>query len=203
MDEPSEDPVRVCPKCSTQSRTAGEFCPHCGASFVRGRRKMSRKAKRILAAIAVLVLAGAGTATAMKISSDKKAERERKAQIAEEREEQERREEAAARAEEEEREAQEALDDIERDARKDLEKGLRKSIKEDAEEKVAEGLLDGPVLSVSCDPVGGGRDDLTSRTGKYDCLAVTEISGSGTMRGYSYHGTINYKKFSWSWGLGD
>ena len=26
-----EPPTKVCPKCSVQTQTAGNFCPHCGA----------------------------------------------------------------------------------------------------------------------------------------------------------------------------
>jgi hypothetical protein len=68
---------------------------------------------------------------------------------------------------------------------------------------VSDGLLDGPILRTLCDPVGGGRDDLSSRTGKYECLAVTETDADGTSRGYSFHATINYKEFTFSWGLGN
>ena len=63
------------------------------------------------------------------------------------------------------------------------------------------GLLDGPILQ-TVRPVGRGREDLSSRTGEYDCLAVTEIDDNGTQSGDSFHATINYKEFSTLGGSG-
>jgi hypothetical protein len=205
-DDAEELPTRVCPNCSTQSRTRGDYCPHCGSSFLRRKRRLGKRGRIVLGSLlALIVVGGGGAAAAVKIHHDKevKAERaEEKARAA--RAARERRE-AEAEAERERdaaEEAKAALDDIERDSRRDLEKGLRKSITKDAEQNVAEGLLEGPILRTTCDPVGGGRDDLSSRTGKYECLAVTTIEDDGSYSGYSYHGTVNYKKYSWSWGLG-
>lgn len=198
-------PTRVCRHCSTQSQTAGEFCPSCGKSFVR-RSRLSKRTKRVLiAAIAVLLLGGGGTGIALKVKHDNdvKAERERRAQIAEEKREREARERRAAEAEEERQaEIQAGLDEIELDSRRMLEKSLRKAITKDAEENVSLGILEGPILRTVCDPVGGGRDDLEARTGKYECIAVNEESADGTYRGWEYGATINYDKYSWSWELG-
>jgi hypothetical protein len=34
MDEsPDGEPTRVCPSCSTQTVTSGQFCPHCGTNY--------------------------------------------------------------------------------------------------------------------------------------------------------------------------
>jgi hypothetical protein len=207
-DEHSADaPIRVCPHCATQSRTAGDFCPHCGKSFLKRSRRMSRRAKVVLAAtLALLLLGGGGTAVALKIQSDNEAQerRERAARIAkEQREREERERRAEEKREREEREAQEALDEIELEGRTALEKDLRKAITKHARGLVSDGLLDGPILKSVCDPVGGGRDDLEAKTGKYECMAVSEENADGTMRGYSYDATINYDKFTYSWKLGD
>lgn len=171
------------------------------------RRRLSRRVKIVLgAALALAVLGGSGTAAALKVNhdNDAKAERQQKAaevaRIARERREGEQ---AAERERTRKRDAQQALDRIELQGRKELERSLEKAIRKDALERVSEGVLDGPILKVSCDPVGGGRDDLTSRTGKYECIAATEVHDDGTYRGYSFHGTINYKEFSYSWALGD
>ncbi|MDA0170325.1 hypothetical protein OJ998_14600 [Solirubrobacter taibaiensis] len=152
---------------------------------------------------------GGGTAAALKIRSDnaEQAERERTAATAarlarEEQQREEAREKQAEEARQNEAEAQQALDEIELEGREDLERSLRKAITKDARASVRDGLLDGPILRTSCDPVGGGRDDLTSRTGKYDCLAITETDADGTSRGYSFHATINYEEYSYTWGLG-
>jgi hypothetical protein len=41
-DAPAGVPVRVCRKCSAQSRISGEFCPYCGARFTG--KRIGRKA---------------------------------------------------------------------------------------------------------------------------------------------------------------
>jgi predicted nucleic acid-binding Zn ribbon protein len=202
-----ETPTRVCPDCSTQSKTGGDYCPHCGASFVRRRRRRLTRRARIafFTVLALIVVGGAGAGAAIEIKQDNdaKAERQRKAaqaaQVAQDRKE---REEEVERERQRERDAQKALDDIEREGRRDLERALKRAISKDAEERVASGVLDGPILKTLCDPVGGGREDLASRTGKYECIAATEFDDDGTYSGYSFHATINYKDFSYSWGLG-
>ncbi len=68
---------------------------------------------------------------------------------------------------------------------------------------VTEGLLTGPIVRSTCDPVGGGRDDLEAHTGRYECLAVNEDHDDGTYSGYSYQGTINYDEGTYSWRLGN
>jgi hypothetical protein len=56
-----DDPlVRVCPICSVQDRTTGEFCPHCGASYTRRRRRLGKRAKIIGAVVRAALLAGGG-----------------------------------------------------------------------------------------------------------------------------------------------
>jgi hypothetical protein len=208
FDDPASEPVpttptRLCPHCSTQSQTAGDFCPHCGKSLVRRRRTLGKRGRIVLGLVGLLLLGGgASTAAAMKVHHDNvvKAEHQRQERIAAAKRAEHDRRERERRAEEE---RQNALDEIERDSRRDLEKGLRKAITKHARDLVSKGLLDGPILHTECDPVGGGRDDLDAHTGKYDCLAVHTESSDGTMRGYTYSGTINYDSFTYSWKLGD
>lgn len=38
VDADAPAPERVCRRCSTVATTTGDFCPHCGASYVRRRR---------------------------------------------------------------------------------------------------------------------------------------------------------------------
>lgn len=203
VEPESPVPTRLCPHCSTQSQTAGDFCPHCGKSLVRRRRSLGKRAKLVLGLVALLLLAGGGsTAVAMKVHHDStvKAEHQRQQRIADAKRAERDRRERERRAEED---RQNALDQIERDSRRDLEKGLRKAITKHARDLVSKGLLDGPILRSECDPVGGGRDDLEAHTGKYDCMAVHTEASDGTMRGYTYTGTINYDTFTYSWKLGD
>ena len=153
----SEDaPIKVCPHCSVQSTTAGDYCPHCGASFVHGRKGLSKRTKVIVfSIIGVLVLAGAGVGVAQKISHDnqvtedkQRAEAAAKAAAA-----QRRQEEAAATAAQD---AQDEKDEIERSLRRSSVREMRKSITKDAKKRVAAGDLDGPIYGTQCNPVGGG-----------------------------------------------
>ncbi len=72
-----------------------------------------------------------------------------------------------------------------------------------AQKHVEDGLFDGPVLSVSCDPVGGGStDDLTAKTTIFECFAATKDNGDGTMSGHKYHATVNWDTGQYTYGLG-
>jgi len=64
-------PVKVCPRCSVQSQTAGSFCPHCAASYMGGTGPRSKISRRIvIAAVAALVVVGSATGLAVKVSHD-------------------------------------------------------------------------------------------------------------------------------------
>ena len=168
----------------------------------RRRPRLRKRGKILLAALCIALFGGgASTAVAMKVRHDSqaKAAHQRQEHIAQQkRAERDRRE----RARIAEQRRQEALDEIERESRRSLEKSLSKAVTKDARDLVSKDLLDGPILKTVCDPVGGGRDDLEAHTGKYDCMAVHTESSDGTMRGYTYSGTINYDDFSYSWKLG-
>src|SRR3954447_16814572 len=49
-------PTKVCAKCSVQTQTPGEFCPHCGSRYAR-RRRLGRKAIAGIVAGVLLVSA--------------------------------------------------------------------------------------------------------------------------------------------------
>ena len=190
-------PVRVCPHCAAQAQVAGEFCPHCGGPYGR-KKRWTRRRKIVLAAVvAILVLGGAGAGVALKIEHDNDVEATREA-----REKTEEREQARERERQREEDAQAALDDVERDARRSLVRDLERSITKDGRKKVAAGLLDGPITKTSCTPVGGGSDDLSEPTGKYECLAVTMENADGTSSGYPVDATINFDDFSYTWQFG-
>jgi hypothetical protein len=82
-------------------------------------------------------------------------------------------------------------------------KDLEASITTMAQKHIDEGLFDGPVLSVSCDPVGGGStDDLTAKTTVFECFAATKDNGDGTLSGHKYHATMNWDTGQYTYGLG-
>ena len=82
-------------------------------------------------------------------------------------------------------------------------KDIEASVKKLAEKHVQEGLFDGPVLSVSCDPVGGGStDDLTAKTTVFECFAATKNNGDGTLSGKKYNATMNWDTGDYTYGFG-
>jgi len=82
-------------------------------------------------------------------------------------------------------------------------KDIEASVKKLAEKQAGEGLFDGPVLSVSCDPIGGGStDDLTAKTTVFECFAATKDNGDGTLSGKKYHATMNWDTGDYTYGLG-
>ena len=82
-------------------------------------------------------------------------------------------------------------------------KDIEASIKTTAEKHIAEGLFDAPVLSVSCDPVGGGStDDLTAKTTVFECFVATKNNGDGTLSGKKYHATMNWDTDNHTYGFG-
>jgi hypothetical protein len=82
-------------------------------------------------------------------------------------------------------------------------KGIEASVKTLAQKHIADGLFDGPVLSVSCDPVGGGStDDLTAKTTVFECFVATKDNGDGTLSGKKYHATMNWDTGDYTYGFG-
>ena len=204
-DRDAPEPTKVCPRCSVQSQTSGEFCPHCGAKYMHGRKGLGAVSKRtkIIAAavVAVIVLAGGGVAIAEKISHDdqvtqdkERAEAAAKAAAAQKAQEQKAADAEAA--------AQEESDNSERALRRELVREMESSIKKDALKRVNEGTLTGPIKKVSCNPVGGGSEsDLADKTGRYDCIAVDKTNSDGTESGYPFKATANWDEFSYTWQL--
>lgn len=150
----------------------------------------------ILAATALVIGAGSAAAFAVKSNSD--------AQVAA-------KEMAAAEAVEADAEADEAAavkaqnaaDAAERSERSAAIEEIEASVQKMAEEHVTEEIIDGPVISTSCSPVGGGSlDDLTEQTTIFDCFVATEDNGDGTMSGHSYGATMNWTSGQFTYGFG-
>jgi len=74
---------------------------------------------------------------------------------------------------------------------------------------VKTGELDGPVKSVTCDPLirnpgnVGEEEDLSNRRGRYDCVAVKrDVVKHGKVVGLFGHpfvGTADFKRFTYVW----
>jgi hypothetical protein len=158
----------------------------------------------IVGAVIAAVLLGAGTTGAVaKVRHDhaaKTAQAAADAKAAKLAKEKAQAKAAAARK----RAAKRAADNAERQDRHAAVKQMEQSITKDARKDVASGVLDGPILYSTCDPLGGGStDDLTALTTTFSCLAVNKKNNDGTVSGYSFHATQNWTTGSYSWGLGN
>jgi hypothetical protein len=161
-----------------------------------------RIGKWLAIAGAVVVLLGLiGGGIAWKVADDARAaaaaaEAAAEKAAAEEREEQERAEAAAAAA-------QERRDEADREGRRASVTEIEASVKTMAEGHAADGVIDGPIIEVSCSPVGGGStDDLTEQTTVFECFAAYKDNGDGTMSGWTYNATMNWSSGSYTYGLG-
>ncbi|MEI5584304.1 MULTISPECIES: DUF2510 domain-containing protein [unclassified Agromyces] len=172
-----------------------------GAASVGTSRRRKLITAAIIGALAVVLIGGGLLAwkvvsdgEAARVAAEEAAEaaREREAEAEREKE----REEAAERA-------AEAEDDAERETRAAAVPGIEESVKVMAEEHAADGVIDGPILSVSCSPVQGGSiDDLSELTTVFECFVATVDNGDGTMTGYTYNATMNWSTGSYTYGLG-
>ncbi|MDO9406774.1 hypothetical protein [Patulibacter sp.] len=207
--DPTPAPDRLCRKCSTVSATTGEFCPHCGASYVRRGRlgRISRRTRGVVAAFVVLVLlAGGGTALVLQKQADDRMERRERAQRNLERIEaqaRKRREDAAASkaAAAEDAAAEEVR--LQRRLRTLTVRDLRKSVTKDARARAAEGLLEDRARSTDCENTDGNEDDLDETSAAYSCIAVTDVDADGSSRGYRFSARVDFEAGSYTWQLGD
>ncbi|HWM32904.1 MAG TPA: DUF2510 domain-containing protein [Pseudolysinimonas sp.] len=100
-------------------------------------------------------------------------------------------------------EAQERKDDAERESRKETVKEIEASVKKMAERHAKDDIIDGPIIDVTCSPLGGGStDDLSEQTTVFDCFVANKDNGDGTMSGYTYNATMNWSTGSYTYGLG-
>jgi hypothetical protein len=91
----------------------------------------------------------------------------------------------------------------ERQRRQEAVGTIEESIAELADEHVEEGLIDGPVVEVTCSPVAGGfLDDLTEVTTTFECFVARELLDDGRARGRYYNATMNWDTGSYTYGLG-
>lgn len=174
--------------------------PHDDDDRIQSRSRPSRRRLGLWAAIVVgvVVLVGAGVAVTIKVQNDQIAAE--KAAAAQEAEEAEAAEQARVKAEED---RQAVADRRERDVRTDTVGEIEDSIKVMADGHVEEGIIDGPVLEVSCDPLdGGSTDDLSQKTTVFQCFVANEDNGDGTMSGYYYNATMNWDSGQYTYGFG-
>lgn len=175
-----------------------------GQDFVPQRR--ARRRWPLVVLVAVLVAGGATAGVVVKIERDREVAAAEEAALAEElasaaaAEEAASAEAAAEAAEQRDREQHEAS---ERQQRREVIEEIEESVWEMAEEHVDEGILDGPILSVTCSPVAGGSiEDLTEQTTVFDCFVANEDNEDGTMSGFPYNATMNWTTGSFTYSIG-
>lgn len=200
---PAEPPVRVCPKCSTQSQAGGDFCQHCGARY--GKRKRSKKARALMfGGPSLAVLAAAIVAVALVIHHNNEvAARKHAAAVAAATAARVRAQRLAAakavtKLKHEEAAAEKLVEDSKRSS---LVSFLERNVKKTADKDVADGVLNGPIVKVQCEPATAA--DATATIATYSCVAATSQSSGGTLNGYGFTGTINLKTDGATWHLGN
>jgi hypothetical protein len=155
----------------------------------------------VIAGTAVLLLGLIGGGITWKVAHDTQvaavaAEAAKEKAAAQEQEAQKRADAAAAAA-------KERKDEAERQGRRTSVTEIEASVKKMAEGHAADGTIDGPIIDVTCSPVGGGStDDLTEQTTVFECFVANKDNGDGTMNGYKYNATMNWSSGSYTYGFG-
>ncbi|MDI9896011.1 DUF2510 domain-containing protein [Rhodococcus sp. IEGM 1381] len=155
----------------------------------------------MIAAAVLLVLAIGGTT--LKIANDSRVESElqasqQAAQLAAEEAAKVEAERVATVAAE-----KDAADSAERVRRLLAVSGIESSVQTMAQGHADKGTINGPIISVTCSPVGGGStDDLTASTTVFECFAANKDNGDGTMSGYKYNSTMNWDTGRYTYGFG-
>jgi Flp pilus assembly protein TadG len=210
--EPAEpEPLtRVCRKCSTQSQTSGEFCPHCGARYSKPQRSRKRRTLIFGVPLLVVLVAAAVAATIVihhnnQVAAHKRAVAAAARKVAAHRATvlaaQQAAQLAAQQAAQSAARAQAKLKrDLAKIQRQSLVFQLQNAVKKDALKDVTNGLLNGPITKVDCQPVTAA--DQTAPIANYSCLAVSSTAADGTESGYRFSSTLDVNSGSMTWRLG-
>jgi type II secretory pathway pseudopilin PulG len=90
-----------------------------------------------------------------------------------------------------------------RDNRKRAVSEIEASVRTMAEKHVSEGLLHGPIISVTCTTTGGvSIEDISIRSTLFECFAANTDNGDGTLSGVYYHARANWDDGTWTYGPG-
>lgn len=165
----------------------------------------SKRSRWPLIVAALIVVAG--LAGGLLLLKSVRAEREATQQLVAELQEQQQVEEdervKAEQDEQDEANRQQEKDQREIDRRKKAVERIEADVAEMAEEHIADGLIEGEVLYVTCTPVAGGSvEDLMDKTGTLECFVATEKVDAQRDRGYDYHATMNWDTGQYTYGFG-
>lgn len=98
--------------------------------------------------------------------------------------------------------AAEQAAESERSRRRAAVHDIEASVLEMANEHVASGFIVGPILSVTCDPVTGGVEDITLESTTFSCFATTQVLSDGRTKGFYYHATMSWTSGRYTYGYG-
>lgn len=201
--------TKICQKCSVQAETEGNFCPNCGASYSGAKKDFKISKKTMIVAISAVVLCGATLAVVLgvtnsnqniaaeKVATEASAVASRSTQAVASRSA------AAAASESAAAKTKADKDAVERIIRQTIITSLEASILKDAQKRETEGRLTGPFTRASCTPLGGGSiDDLTAKTGTFECIAVNKKNDDGSESGNVFSATVNWTAAEYQWHLG-
>jgi hypothetical protein len=161
------------------------------------KKRRSRGVRILLIGLPILVLLVGGGTVALVIHHNNQVAAQKKAAAAH-------REAVAAAAAQAAARKRRAAEKLKRDIanlqRDELVTGLEGAVKKDAENDVANGVLNGPITKVQCQPATA-TDATATPIANYTCLAATSET-NGVLSGYRFTAAINVSAGSYTWHLG-
>jgi hypothetical protein len=211
-----EVPLRRCPRCGVETRTRWETCPHCGWSYFRRPPRLSKRARRVLAGLALLGVAAGASQLIPALERGKRSgqarvqaknERILAAEVRRLRREQRPRRGSAGHL----RPPVGARAPAVLRARRAFVRFVETAITADARRRVARGELSGQIRVTTCGPLAqvhrGQRatpdhEDLTKPIGRYDCTVVQrDVVRRGEVVGkfgYPFVAALDFRRFTYT-----
>jgi hypothetical protein len=211
----TEVPLRTCPHCGHQERSARERCTRCGRSVLvraprlRGRRRTLAIWGGAAIAVAGVVVIALVLSAVVSDRDERNREADAKAGVAERA--RLKRIQAPHRGSATELLPAAGASDAERlAARAALVRDVEAAVTRDAQARDRAGELKGPIVATECGPLLKAKDAvpddrvLTKAVGRYDCVAVkrsiSNESGESVGRlGFAFVAALDFNRFTYVW----